>query len=231
MLDGHPRLPDRSRPPCGSTHARGTWGDWAPAAKSVASAAGLNTGLFVCADDVIIGTQWSALPDTLVKIEDGSGFSGKVRIAGEDPASMSGKTETFVRQGRRSMVGPFEVVRSTAMANFWLFITGFLPLRCKRPEYKSFPGRRALGSLQCGSTRAVRSTQLRFLAVLFTDSSRPPRLCGESPSRTPERLSLTLAVRLCPRVAAIRAVCVQIVDQRDPTTHPARTSLGKWTPR
>jgi hypothetical protein len=24
---------------------------------------GLNTGLFVCADDVIIGTQWSALPD------------------------------------------------------------------------------------------------------------------------------------------------------------------------
>jgi hypothetical protein len=36
----------------------------------------------------------------------------------------------------------------------------------EEPEYKSFPGRRALGSLQCGSTRAVRSTQLRFLAVL-----------------------------------------------------------------
>ena len=52
------------------------------------SAAGLNTGLFVCADDVIIGTQWSALPDTLVKIEDGSGFCGKARIAREDPASM-----------------------------------------------------------------------------------------------------------------------------------------------
>ena len=52
------------------------------------SAAGLNTGLFVCADDVIIGTQWSALPDTLVKTEDGSGFAGKVWIAGEDPASM-----------------------------------------------------------------------------------------------------------------------------------------------
>jgi hypothetical protein len=34
--------------------------------------AGLNTGLFVCADDVIIGTQWSALPDALIKIEDGS---------------------------------------------------------------------------------------------------------------------------------------------------------------
>ena len=52
------------------------------------SAASLNTGLFVCADDVIIGTQWSALPDTLVKIEDGSGFCGKVRIARKDPASM-----------------------------------------------------------------------------------------------------------------------------------------------
>ena len=52
------------------------------------SAAGLNTGLFVCADDVIIGTQGSALPDTLVKIEDGSGFCGKVRIARKDPASM-----------------------------------------------------------------------------------------------------------------------------------------------
>jgi hypothetical protein len=52
------------------------------------SAAGLNTGLFVRADDVIIGTQWSALPDTLVKIEDGSGFCGKVRIARKDPASM-----------------------------------------------------------------------------------------------------------------------------------------------
>jgi hypothetical protein len=52
------------------------------------SVASLNTGLFVCADDVIICTQWSTLPDTLVKIEDGSGFYGKVRIAGKDPASM-----------------------------------------------------------------------------------------------------------------------------------------------
>ena len=48
----------------------------------------MNTGLFVCADDVIVGTQWNALPDALVKIEDGSGFAGKVRIAGEDPASI-----------------------------------------------------------------------------------------------------------------------------------------------
>src|ERR1700693_4929260 len=52
------------------------------------SAAGLNTGLFVCAGDVIICTQGGPLPDTLVKIEDGSGFSDKVRITGKDPASM-----------------------------------------------------------------------------------------------------------------------------------------------
>jgi len=52
------------------------------------SVAGLNTGLLVCADDVIIGTQWSARPDALIKIEDGAGFTGKVRIAGEVPASM-----------------------------------------------------------------------------------------------------------------------------------------------
>jgi len=51
-------------------------------------AAGLNTRLFVCGDDVVIGAQWSALPDALVKIEDGSGFVGKGRIAREDPASM-----------------------------------------------------------------------------------------------------------------------------------------------
>ena len=31
------------------------------------SATGLNTGLVVCADDVIIGTQWSTLPDALIK--------------------------------------------------------------------------------------------------------------------------------------------------------------------
>ena len=48
----------------------------------------MNTGFFVCADDVIIGTQGDALPEALVKIEDGSGFAGKVGIAREDPASM-----------------------------------------------------------------------------------------------------------------------------------------------
>ena len=48
----------------------------------------MNTGFFVCADDIIIGTQGNALPEALVKIEDGPGFAGKGRIAREDPASM-----------------------------------------------------------------------------------------------------------------------------------------------
>ena len=52
------------------------------------SATGLNAGLFVGRDDVVIGAQWSAFPNTLVKIEDGSGFGGKVGIARKDPASM-----------------------------------------------------------------------------------------------------------------------------------------------
>ena len=48
----------------------------------------MHTGFFVCADDIIIGTQGNALPEALVKIEDGPGFAGKGRIAREDPASM-----------------------------------------------------------------------------------------------------------------------------------------------
>ena len=52
------------------------------------TAAGLNARLFVCGDDVIIGTQRGALPDAFIKIEDGSGFVGKVRITRENPASM-----------------------------------------------------------------------------------------------------------------------------------------------
>ena len=48
----------------------------------------LNTGLFVCGNDVVVGAQWDALPNALVKIEDGSGFVGKLRIARKDPAAM-----------------------------------------------------------------------------------------------------------------------------------------------
>src|ERR1700730_8247231 len=51
------------------------------------SAAGLNTGLFVCADDIIIGTQWSALPD----VGKDQGWVRLLRQSsdhGKDPASM-----------------------------------------------------------------------------------------------------------------------------------------------
>jgi hypothetical protein len=41
-----------------------------------------------CADDIVIRTHWNALPDELLKIEEESGFAGKVRIAREDPALM-----------------------------------------------------------------------------------------------------------------------------------------------
>jgi len=51
-------------------------------------ATSLNAGLFVCGDNVVVGAQWDALPDALIKIEDGSGFVGELGIAREDPASM-----------------------------------------------------------------------------------------------------------------------------------------------
>ena len=63
----------------------------------------MNAGLFVCGDDVIIGTQWSALPDAFVKIQDGSGFVGKVGIAREDPASMLPRAQAWtMRKQARS---------------------------------------------------------------------------------------------------------------------------------
>ena len=51
-------------------------------------AAGLNAGLFVGRDDVVVSAQRSAFPDAFVQIEDRTGFVGKVGIAREDPASM-----------------------------------------------------------------------------------------------------------------------------------------------
>jgi len=70
------------------------------------SAAGLNTGLFVCADDVIIGTQWNALPDALVKIEDGSGFAGKFGSRGKIPASMLPGAKGIAAEPRRRGLSP-----------------------------------------------------------------------------------------------------------------------------
>jgi hypothetical protein len=50
-------------------------------------ATSLNAG-FVCGNDLVVGAQWGALPNALVKIEDGSGFVSELRIAREDPVSM-----------------------------------------------------------------------------------------------------------------------------------------------
>jgi len=51
-------------------------------------ATSLNTGLFVCGNDIVVGAQRGALPNALVKMENGSGLVGELRIAREDPASM-----------------------------------------------------------------------------------------------------------------------------------------------
>ena len=56
-------------------------------------AAGLNAGLFVSGDDVVVSAQRSAFPDAFVQIKDGAGFVGKVGVAREDPASMLPRTE------------------------------------------------------------------------------------------------------------------------------------------
>jgi hypothetical protein len=42
---------------------------------SVVFGGGLEYWFFVCADEVIIGTQGNALPDALVKIDDGARLS------------------------------------------------------------------------------------------------------------------------------------------------------------
>lgn len=50
--------------------------------------AGLDAGLFVCGNHIVINAQWDTVPGARVEIEDGTGFSGEVGIAREDPASM-----------------------------------------------------------------------------------------------------------------------------------------------
>jgi hypothetical protein len=48
----------------------------------------LNARLFVSRDDEVIIAQWSAIPNAVIQIEDGTGLGRKVGIAREDPASM-----------------------------------------------------------------------------------------------------------------------------------------------
>ena len=62
------------------------------------TAARLNAGLFVCGNAVVIGAQWRALPNAFVKIKDGSGLVGKVRIARKDPASMLPRSQRITAE-------------------------------------------------------------------------------------------------------------------------------------
>jgi hypothetical protein len=62
------------------------------------SASSLNTGLLVRRDHEVIGAQWSALPNALVKVQDGTGVGRKVGITREDPASMSPRAESVGAQ-------------------------------------------------------------------------------------------------------------------------------------
>ena len=57
------------------------------------AAAGLNAGLFVRGNDVVINAQRSALPNVLVQIEDRAGFGSKVGITREDPTPMLPRPE------------------------------------------------------------------------------------------------------------------------------------------
>src|ERR1022692_3399351 len=66
---------------CGGTVRRGRQ-------RRLLSASSLNTRLLVRRDHEVISAQWSALPNALVKVEDGTGFASKVGITREDPASM-----------------------------------------------------------------------------------------------------------------------------------------------
>jgi hypothetical protein len=52
----------------------------------MATRARLDAGLFIGADDPLVLSQRSALPEALVEIEDAASLCGKVGITGEDPA-------------------------------------------------------------------------------------------------------------------------------------------------
>jgi len=58
------------------------------------STSSLNTGLLVRRDHEVINAQWGALPNALIKVEDGTGIGSKVGITREDPASMLPGTES-----------------------------------------------------------------------------------------------------------------------------------------
>jgi hypothetical protein len=59
--------------------------------------ASLDTCLLVGRDNELIITEMFAMPDSLIEVKDASGFSGKVRIAGEDPGTvLPGTNSVFI---------------------------------------------------------------------------------------------------------------------------------------
>lgn len=75
---------------------RGTVGSWRQCWLFAAS--GLNAGLFVGGNDVVMRVQRNAFPNAFVKVEDGTGFLGEVGIAREDPASMLPRPERIAAE-------------------------------------------------------------------------------------------------------------------------------------
>lgn len=58
----------------------------------------LDAGLLVGRDDELISSQWHALPDALIEIEDRASFSGKIGVARENPTTMLPWTKSIAAQ-------------------------------------------------------------------------------------------------------------------------------------
>jgi hypothetical protein len=66
--------------------------------RRVATCSGLNAGLFIGREDKLILLQRLALPDFLVKIQDATGFDGKLGITREKPASVTPRSNGIFMQ-------------------------------------------------------------------------------------------------------------------------------------
>jgi hypothetical protein len=55
----------------------------------VSPLAGLNAGLLVSRQHIIGGVQRGSVPDPLVKIQDGAGLFGKLRVPRENPSAVT----------------------------------------------------------------------------------------------------------------------------------------------
>ncbi len=56
--------------------------------RRVLSGPGLDAGLLIRADDILVTPESAALPDALVKVEDAAGLFGEVRVTGKDPGAV-----------------------------------------------------------------------------------------------------------------------------------------------